>query len=83
MAKEKVVVYGLTTEGYFMACQMAIKGADVYLVDESSPTAISLKPEVAKNCPNIDSLKEDEPLLSWYLLMLQFQKLNIFFLRLE
>ena len=34
------------------------------LVDESSPTAISLKPEVAKNCPNIDSLKEDEPLLS-------------------
>ena len=43
---------------------MAIKGADVYLVDESSPTAISLKPEIAKNCPNIDSLKEDEPLLT-------------------
>ena len=64
MAKEKVVVYGLTTEGYFIACQMAIKGADVYLIDESSPTAISLKPEVAKNCPNIDSLKEDEPLLA-------------------
>ena len=64
MAKEKVVVYGLTTEGYFIACQMAIKGADVYLVDESSPTAISLKPEIAKNCPNIDSLKEDEPLLT-------------------
>ena len=64
MAKEKVVVYGLTTEGYFMACQMAIKGADVYLVDESSPTAISLKPEVAKNCPDIDSLKEDEPILT-------------------
>ena len=64
MAKEKVVVYGLTTEGYFIACQMAIKGADVYLVDESSPTAILLKPEVAKNCPNIDSFKEDEPLLA-------------------
>jgi len=64
MAKEKVVIYGLTTEGYFIACQMAIKGADVYLVDESSPTAISLKPEVAKNCPDIDSLKEDEPLLA-------------------
>jgi len=43
---------------------MAIKGADVYLVDESSPTAISLKPEVAKNCPDIDSLKEDEPILT-------------------
>ena len=64
MAKEKVVVYGLTTEGYFIACQMAIKGADVYLVDESSPTAILLKPEIAKNCSNIDSLKEDEPLLA-------------------
>jgi len=56
MAKEKVVIYGLTTEGYFIACQMAIKGVDVYLVDESSPTAILLKPEVAKNCPDIDSL---------------------------
>jgi len=64
MIKEKVVIYGLTTEGYFMACQMVIKGADVYLVDESSPTAISLKPEVAKNCPDIDSLKEDEPILT-------------------
>ena len=64
MAKEKVVIYGLTTEGYFIACQMAIKGADVYLVDESSPTAISLKPEVAKTCPDIDSLKEDEPILT-------------------
>jgi len=64
LSKEKVVVYGLTTEGYFIACQMAIKGADVYIVDESSPTAISLKPEVVKNCPNIESLKEDEPLLA-------------------
>ena len=64
MTKEKVVIYGLTTEGYFLACQMAIKGADVYVVDESSPTAISLKSEVAKNCPNLDSFKEDEPLLA-------------------
>ena len=64
MIKEKVVIYGLTTEGYFMACQMVIKGADVYLVDESSPTALSLKPEVAKNCPDLDSFKEDEPLLA-------------------
>ncbi len=63
MTKEKVVVYGLTTEGYFIACQMAIKGADVYLIDESSTSAIALKPEVAKNCPDIDSLKDDEPLL--------------------
>jgi len=63
MVKEKVVVYGLTTEGYFMACQMAIKGADVYLVDESNATAISLKPETAKTYTNVTSLREDEPLL--------------------
>ena len=63
MAKEKIVVYGLTTEGYLIACQMAIRGADVYLIDESSTSAIALKPEVAENCPDIDSLKDDEPLL--------------------
>ena len=30
MAGTKVVVYGLSTEGYAIASQMAIKGADVY-----------------------------------------------------
>ena len=44
----KVVVYGLSTEGYSIACQMAIKGADVFLIDESTPSAISLKAEIAK-----------------------------------
>jgi len=60
----KVVVYGLSTEGYAIASQMAIKGADVYIIDESTPSAISLKPEIAKTYPNVSSLKEDEPLLS-------------------
>ena len=83
MAKEKVVIYGLTTEGYFIACQMAIKGADVYLVDESSPTAISLKPEVAKNCPDIDSLKEDEPILTAVPVDVAVSKAEYLFLRLE
>lgn len=64
MGKEKVVVYGLSTEGYSIACQMAIKGADVSIIDESTPSAISLKPEIAKTYPNVSSLKEDEPLLS-------------------
>ena len=60
----KVVVYGLSTEGYAIASQMAIKGADVYIIDESTPSAISLKAEIAKTYPNVSSLKEDEPLLS-------------------
>ncbi|HET6517042.1 MAG TPA: hypothetical protein VFG25_02350 [Nitrosopumilaceae archaeon] len=64
MGRAKVVVYGLSTEGYALACQMAIKGADVSIIDESAPSAISLKPEIAKTYPNVTSLKEDEPLLS-------------------
>ena len=64
MGDTKVVVYGLSTEGYSIASQMAIKGFDVYIIDESTPSAISLKPEIAKTYPNVSSLKEDEPLLS-------------------
>lgn len=64
MGGVKVVVYGLSTEGYSIACQMAIKGADVYIIDESTPSAISLKAEIAKTYPNVSSLKEDEPLLA-------------------
>ena len=59
----RVVVYGLSTEGYSIACQMAIKGADVFIVDESAHMAISLKSEIAKTYPDVTSLKEDEPLL--------------------
>jgi len=43
---------------------MAMKGADVYIIDESNPSAISLKAEIAKIYPNVTSLKEDEPLLA-------------------
>ena len=64
MGAAKVVVYGLSTEGYSIASQMAIKGADVSIIDESTPSAISLKAEIAKTYPNVSSLKEDEPLLS-------------------
>lgn len=63
LAGTKVVIYGLSTEGYTIASQMAIKGADVYIVDESAHMAISLKSEIAKTYRNVASLKEDEPLL--------------------
>ena len=62
--KEKVVFFGLSTEGYYLASQMAIKGADVRIIDESSSSAILLTPEIAKTYSNVMSLREDEPLLS-------------------
>ena len=64
MVKDKVVVYGLSTEGYYLACQMATKGADVHIIDESSSSAISLNAETAKTYPSVVSLQGDEPLLS-------------------
>ncbi len=62
MAATKVVVYGLSTEGYSIACQMAIKGADVFIVDESAHMAISLKTEIAKTYPNVTSPSETTPI---------------------
>ena len=59
MRGAKVVVYGLSTEGYALACQMAINGAEVSIIDESTASAITLKPEIAKIYPTISSLKED------------------------
>jgi len=59
MGGAKVVVYGLSTEGYALACQMTIKGADVSIIDESTASAITLKPEIAKTYQTVSSLKED------------------------
>lgn len=59
----KVVVFGMSTEGYALAHQMAMKGAHVSLIDESASSAISLGTEIAKTYPNVAALKEDEPLL--------------------
>jgi len=64
MTKEKVVFYGLSTEGYYLASQMVINGAEVRIIDESSSSAILLNSEIAKTYPDVKSLKEDEPLLS-------------------
>jgi len=60
----KVVVFGLSTEGYSIASKMAINGADVQIIDESTPSAISIKPDIAKTYPTVQTLKDDEPLLS-------------------
>ena len=62
--KEKVVFFGLSTEGYSLASKMVINGANVRIIDESSSSAILLKPETAKTYTNVISLREDEPLLA-------------------
>jgi len=58
------VFFGLSTEGYSLASQMGINGADVQIIDESNATAILLKPETANTYTNVISLREDEPLLA-------------------
>ena len=60
----KVAVFGLSTEGYSIASKMAINGADVQIIDESTPSAISIKSEIAKTYPTVQTLKDDEPLLA-------------------
>jgi hypothetical protein len=60
----KVVVFGLSTEGYNIACKMALNGADVQIIDESTPSAISIKKDIAKTYPTVQAIKDDEPLLS-------------------
>ena len=62
--KENVVFYGLSTEGYYLASQIVINGADVRIIDESSSSAILLNPEIAKTYTNVKSLRDDEPLLA-------------------
>ena len=59
----KVVIYGLSTEGYSLACKIALNGGDVQIIDESTPSAISIKQNIAESYPSVQSLKDDEPLL--------------------
>ena len=64
MGRTKATVYGLSTEGYEIGCLMASKDVDVHIIDESTPSAISLTSEIAKTYPSVSSLKEDEPILT-------------------
>jgi hypothetical protein len=62
--KEKVVFFGLSTEGYHLANKMVVNGADVKIIDESAQGAIVLNSEVAQTYTDVIALREDEPLLS-------------------
>ena len=59
----KVVIFGLSTEGYELACKIAVNGQDVQIIDESTPSAITIKSDIAKTYPSVQALKDDEPLL--------------------
>lgn len=63
LADVRAVVYGLSTEGYQLASAMAVKDVNVSMVDEAKRMAFTLRPEVARTYPNVNSLMEDEPLL--------------------
>ena len=38
----KVVIFGLSTEGYDLACKIALNGGVVQIIDESTPSAITI-----------------------------------------
>jgi len=75
----KVVVFGLSTEGYDLACKIASKGEDVQIIDESTPSAITIKPDIAKTYPSVQALKDDEPLLSMTPIEVAISKAQIMF----
>lgn len=58
-----IVVYGMSTEGYDIARQMAIEGSTVYIIDESNSSALLLNKEIARTYPNVMAIKEDEPIM--------------------
>lgn len=64
MSAHKIVVYGLSTEGYAFASRMAIAGVEVHIIDRFSPSAILLTAEIARTYPDVASIMEDEPLLA-------------------
>jgi len=63
VARTRAVVYGLSTEGYSVACRMALAGGDVSVIDEATPSAIPITPEIATRYPTVAALSEDEPIL--------------------
>ena len=75
----KVVVFGLSTEGYELACKIALNGGDVQIIDESTPSAVIIKPDIAKTYPNVQTLKDDEPLLPMIPIDVAVSKAQILF----
>ena len=75
----KVVIFGLSTEGYELARKIALNGGDVQIIDESTPSAITIKDSIAKTYPNVQALKDDEPLLAMTPIDVAVSKAHILF----
>ena len=75
----KVVIFGLSTEGYDLACKIALNGGDVQIIDESTPSAITIQDNIAKTYPNVQALKDGEPLLSMTPIDVAISKAQILF----
>jgi hypothetical protein len=64
LAKVKVAMYGLTTEGYNLAASIADR-AEVTLLDETLQMAMDGTPAFFKHNPNLEEMMAGEPLLSF------------------
>ena len=62
MAKLKIVMYGLTSEGYKLAGRLVEK-TSVTIVDETLQMAMDLDSGFLKKNPNLEELMSEEPLL--------------------
>ena len=67
MTKGKIVIFGLSTQGYSLASQLAIKGEDVHIIDESAASA-----------PNTRLLKSPTS-TSLSMLLYLFKKISVYF----
>ncbi|MGD1838104.1 MAG: hypothetical protein ACPKPY_08620 [Nitrososphaeraceae archaeon] len=59
----KIAIYGLSTEGYYLASSLVMNGYDVSIVDESSKMAIPLNEDLARTYSTPNNIIEDESLL--------------------
>ena len=61
--KENVTVFGLSSEGYQIASNLAKKGYKVSIIDENLGTAMELRPEIAGDYSELQALLSDEVLM--------------------
>ncbi len=60
---ESAVVYGLSTEGYQIACSLVVSKVKTIIIDEKLQQAIEFTQDIAKNYKSAKALLEEEPLL--------------------
>ena len=58
-----VVIFGLSSEGYSVACKLSVKGYKVSIIDETLGTTMHLRPEIAADYGELKKLMAEETLL--------------------